>query len=353
MGTTRGLLGGDVSSAGGVQEMQGHCNVPARYPENEQLGTWLDVVRQSRKRGKLSPDRIARLEALGIAWEVRNTVWEDMFQALVAFKARHGNCYVPQNYPDSPRLLKWMNIQRAREKRGKIFQERFDRLTKIGFPWDPSGSFWEEMFQLLVRFKAQHGHTKVPRRYPESPQLSTWVQTQRTLKASSRLSAEYIGRLEELGFIWQPHRDVWKQRLEELAAFKAAYGHCDVPAVHSENPSLGRWLDRQRQEKRRGALLEERVKQLVALGVAWDPLDNFWESRFQDLARFKAQHGHCNVPVEFPDNPALGTWLNNQRGLQRSGKLSPDRVKRLERLGVVWNRATRNTGHCVETKGAT
>ena len=318
------------------REMHGHCNVPAKYPENQQLGTWLDGVRQSRKRGRLSPDRIARLEALGVAWDVRDTVWERMFQALVAFKARHGNCYVPQNYPDSPRLLTWMNIQRARKKRGTLSQERFDRLTKIGFPWDPHDSFWEEMFQSLVRFKAQHGHCKVPRHYPESPQLSTWVQTQRTLKARGRLSGEYIGRLEELGFIWQPHREVWTQRLEELAAFKAAYGHCDVPAVYSENPSLGRWLDKQRQEKKRGALLEERVKQLVALGVAWDPLDNFWENRFQDLARFKAQHGHCNVPVEFPENPALGTWLNNQRGLQRSGKLSADRVNRLERLGVVW-----------------
>jgi hypothetical protein len=318
------------------REMHGHCNVPARYPENQQLGTWLDGARQSRKRGGLSPDRVARLEALGVAWEVRDTVWEDMFHALVAFKAQHGNCYVPQNYPESPRLLTWMNTQRTRERGGRLSQERVDRLTKIGFPWAPHDSFWEEMFQSLVRFKGQHGHCKVPRHYPDCPQLSTWVQTQRTLKASGRLSREHVGRLEELGFLWQPHRTVWKQRLEELAEFKAAYGHCNVPADYPENPSLGSWLDKQRQGRKRRTLLQGRVAQLEALGVVWERLDDFWEHRFRDLATFKVQHGHCNVRVEYPENPALGTWLNNQRRLQRSRELSPERIKRLEQVGVVW-----------------
>jgi superfamily II DNA or RNA helicase len=318
------------------RQMHGHCNVPARYPENPQLGTWLDVVRQSRKEGTLSPDRIARLEALGVAWNMRDRLWEDMFQALVAFKAQHGNCYVPQMYPESPRLLTWMNTQRARKRRGSLSQERVDRLTKIEFPWDPHDSFWEDMFQCLGGFKAQHGHCKVPRHYPESPQLSTWVQTQRTLKARGRLSGEDIGRLEELGFVWQPHRTVWNRRLEELAAFKVEHGHCNVPADYPENPSLGSWLDKQRQERKHGTLAQESVARLDALGVVWERLDDFWEHRFRDLTTFKMQHGHCNVPVEYPQNPALGTWLNNQRRLQRSLQLSPDRVNRLEEVGVLW-----------------
>jgi hypothetical protein len=229
-----------------------------------------------------------------------------------------------------------MDTQRARKRRGSLSQERVDRLTKIGFPWDPHDSFWEEMFQSLVRFKAQHGHCQVPRHYPESPQLSTWVQTQRTLKARGRLSGEDIGRLEELGFVWQPHGTIWQQRLEELAAFKVVHGHCNVPADYPENPSLGSWLDKQRQERKHGTLAQERAAQLDALGVVWERLDDFWEHRFRDLTTFKMQHGHCNVPVEYPQNPALGKWLNNQRRLKRRRELSPDRVKRLEQVGMVW-----------------
>jgi superfamily II DNA or RNA helicase len=317
---------------------EGHCNVPARYPENEQLGTWLDVVRQSRKRGRLSSDRIARLDALGVAWDVRKTAWEAMFQALVAFKAQHGNCWVPQIYPESPRLLKWMNIQRSRKRRGSLSQDRVDLLTKAGFPWDPHDSFWEEMFQSLVRFKAQHGHCKVPRHYPESPQLSTWVQTQRTLKERGKLSGEDIGRLEELGFVWQPHRTIWQQRLEQLAEFKVAYGHCNVPAVYPDNPPLGRWLDQQRQARKGGTLSEGRLAQLEALGVAWEPLDDFWEQRLQDLETFKAHHGHCNVPVGYPENPLLGTWLNNQRGLKRGRNC-------LQTVSSAWNKLASSGSH--------
>jgi hypothetical protein len=48
-------------------------------------------VRQSRTQGKLSLERIALLEALGVAWEVRDTVWEKMFEALVAFNQKKGS----------------------------------------------------------------------------------------------------------------------------------------------------------------------------------------------------------------------------------------------------------------------
>jgi Helicase associated domain len=315
---------------------QGHCNVPARYLEDPQLGTWLDTVRQSKKRERLSPERVKALEALVVVWQARDTAWEKMFHALVVFKAREGNCYVRQNYPESPSLLTWMNTQRARKRRGDLSQKRVNKLNEIGFPWVPHDDFWEDMFQALVRFKAQHRHCKMPRQYPDCPELSTWVQTQRTLKSCGRLSGEDARRLEELGFVWQPHQTAWKQRLEQLAEFKSACGHCNVPADYPENPSLGNWLDSQRQLKKRGRLSRERFAQLEAVGVVWDRLDDFWEQRFQELASFKMHHGHCNVPVEYPENPALGIWLNNQRRLQRRRELSPDRIERLGRAGVIW-----------------
>ena len=129
----------------------------------------------------------------------------------------------------------------------------------------------------------------------------------------------------------------WDERYGELVAFKSRQGHCHIPADYAANPPLGAWLVHQRQFQKRGTLSEERVAQLQELGVVWDVLDDFWERRFQNLARFKARHGHCNVAVEYPDDPLLGTWLNNQRRLKRRGALSPERVRRLTDLGLTWD----------------
>jgi hypothetical protein len=38
-----------------------------------------------------------------------------------------------------------------------------------------------DMYQRLVKYKKEHGHCLVPRRYERDPKLSTWVETQRVL----------------------------------------------------------------------------------------------------------------------------------------------------------------------------
>jgi hypothetical protein len=58
-----------------------------------------------------------------------------------------------------------------------------------------------------------------------------------------------------------------------------------------------------------------------------------WERRFQELVEFKEMHGHCNVPILWPENPKLGRWVDNQRKFFRDGKLSKEREQRLRKLG--------------------
>ena len=63
----------------------------------------------------------------------------------------------------------------------------------------------------------------------------------------------------------------WEAQFAALKAFKVSKGHGNVPAVYPENPSLGRWLTKQRTSKRTGTLSAERIARLEALGVVWDP----------------------------------------------------------------------------------
>ncbi len=62
-----------------------------------------------------------------------------------------------------------------------------------------------------------------------------------------------------------------------------------------------------------------------------------WEEMFAALVTFKAQHGHCNVPRRYAENPPLGLWVGRQRKDYNSGKLSAQRIKRLNALGFRWS----------------
>jgi hypothetical protein len=53
---------------------------------------------------------------------------------------------------------------------------------------------------------------------------------------------------------------------------------------------------------------------------------------------FKENQGHCGVPDRWSENPELGRWVANQRQTFRKGKLSEERVARLEALGFEWGR---------------
>ena len=61
------------------------------------------------------------------------------------------------------------------------------------------------------------------------------------------------------------------------------------------------------------------------------PKDN-WERGFAALKKFKARKGHCRVPEE---NSKLERWVRDQRF--RADTLSPERKKRLDAIGFVWD----------------
>jgi len=128
--------------------------------------------------------------------------WEEMFQALVAFKENQGHCGVPRRWSENPQLGTWVSDQRHVYKKGRLSEERVARLEALGFEWDPFTADWEALVQALVAFKENQGHCGVPTRWGENPELGRWVSTQRKTFRERKMSEERVVRLEALGFEW-------------------------------------------------------------------------------------------------------------------------------------------------------
>ena len=217
---------------------------------------------------------------------------------------------------------------------GRLPSERKSKLEGIGFEWDMLSAKWEAMFNELLLYKAEHGHTNVPANWPTY--LGTWVVLQRRArKASSRgmLAPDRKIRLDEIGFIWDALDFNWEERFNELVAYKSRHEDVDVP---SNWPSgLGKWISQQRVGNKNGLLSNERKARLEKIGVAWDLFDTKWEAGFSELLQYKAEHGDANVPKSWPSR--LASWVAVQREFHKKGKLLPERKKRLDDIGFEWN----------------
>jgi len=165
--------------------------------------------------------------------------------------------------------------------------------------------------------------------------------TRRTAKPVRSVASRQAGRSQPARSVSVPRSDTWRQRLEELAAFKKEHGHCCVSTLDKKHATLGYWVRTQRGRRRRGRLSQEQIGVLDELEFFWDGRRERnkvkWESMYRALAAYQRAHGHCQVPFSITDDFRLAHWAFMQRHARREGQLSAERVRRLDELGFPWD----------------
>jgi hypothetical protein len=191
--------------------------------------------------------------------------FDDHFNNLMAFKAKYGNCDVSQLGEDAS-LGKWCSqlrvsykkMQNNQKPNTKLSDEQIQRLSDAGFKWClrkrelTSNKTFDDRFNDLMAFKTKYGHCDVSTR-GDDVSLGKWCsqlrgsyqKMQNKQKPQMKLSDEQIQRLNDAGFQWSLRKvvSVFDNRFNDLMAFKAKYGNCDVSSKRGEDASLGMWCN--------------------------------------------------------------------------------------------------------------
>lgn len=155
---------------------------------------------------------------------------------------------------------------------------------------------FEKRFQDLMAFRAEFGHCNVPKSSSNKKNskyysLGLWCShiriSYRTIKRGGKpreykLTTDQIDRLENAGFDWNPSKGLtFEQRFEQLMAFKAEFGHCNITgksvSTMSKYKSLGAWCDNMRMayravergEKPGRTITNSNIERLNAVGFVW------------------------------------------------------------------------------------
>ncbi len=128
---------------------------------------------------------------------------------------------------------------------------------------------------------------------------------------------------------------IWQQNFNKLLAFKAEFGHVNVPKSYVDK-KLARLVTTIRQQKRYKTLKPERELALLQIGFDFDPIQSLWEKSYKKVCEFYRMNGHSS-PYRRSKNEherALGDWVHRMHKLIRLEELSDDKVQKLKLINI-------------------
>lgn len=289
----------DVAAA--YYHEHGNLNVPSEYvtPDGVLLGKWVARQRYAylnpdRSSARVTPERKALLDKLGMVWE-KYDPWQERYDLALAYKTEHGDLEIPSIYKtaDGVWLGSWVNRQRQALNSGSsaLSSER-RKLLRTLFkgerrPSDPAADHgtvreanWERNFRSAARYARKYKHLLVPASYVDSDgvRLGVWISNLRAARKnrpdSYQVTPAHIKKLNSIGMVWDARDAKWGTAYQQAKAYYKAHGNLHAAANYKSDETgfcLGDWLRRMREwdTTHDPKLTPERRAMLDKIGMEW------------------------------------------------------------------------------------
>ena len=289
----------DVAAA--YYHEHGNLNVPSEYvtPDGVLLGKWVARQRYAylnpdRSSARVTPERKALLDKLGMVWE-KYDPWQERYDLALAYKTEHGDLEIPSVYKtaDGVWLGSWVSRQRQTLNSGSsaLSSER-RKLLRTLFkgerrPSDPAADHgtvreanWERNFRSAARYARKYKHLLIPASYVDSDgvRLGVWISNLRAARKnrpdSYQVTPAHIKKLNSIGMVWDARDAKWGTAYQQAKAYYKAHGNLHAAANYKSDETgfcLGDWLRRMREWDitHDPKLTPERRAMLDKIGMEW------------------------------------------------------------------------------------
>ena len=289
----------DVAAA--YYHEHGNLNVPSEYvtPDGVLLGKWVARQRYAylnpdRSSARVTPERKALLDKLGMVWE-KYDPWQERYDLALAYKTEHGDLEIPSVYKtaDGVWLGSWVSRQRQAlnsgssalsSERRKLLRTLFKGERRPSDPTADHGTVreanWERNFRSAARYARKYKHLLVPASYVDSDgvRLGVWISNLRAARKnrpdSYQVTPAHIKKLNSIGMVWDARDAKWGTAYQQAKAYYKAHGNLHAAANYKSDETgfcLGDWLRRMREwdTTHDPKLTPERRAMLDKIGMEW------------------------------------------------------------------------------------
>lgn len=272
----------DVAAA--YYHEHGNLNVPSEYvtPDGVLLGKWVARQRYAylnpdRSSARVTPERKALLDKLGMVWE-KYDPWQERYDLALAYKTEHGDLEIPSVYKteDGVWLGSWVSRQRQALNSGSSALNS-DPAADHGTVREAN---WERNFRSAARYARKYKHLLVPASYVDSDgvRLGVWISNLRAARKnrpdSYQVTPAHIKKLNSIGMVWDARDAKWGTAYQQAKAYYKAHGNLHAAANYKSDETgfcLGDWLRRMREwdTAHDPKLTPERRAMLDKIGMEW------------------------------------------------------------------------------------
>ncbi len=237
------------------------------------LTRWIRQQRVRYSSKKLSRERIARLEILGMKWVLLVPKWDENYGKAREYFIENGDLNIKMHYecPDGFKLGVWIVNQRTKFREGKLDVEQIARLEEIGMIWNAPDVFWENGISHAREYYAENGKLNIPQKYvcSDGYHLGHWMMSVRARYKAGNLPKDRIAELEKLGIEWDHSQNVWDKGYAHAKVYFDTHGDLDIGTVYvcEDGYKLGQWKRSQLKSIRNGTMKADRLKMLRNIGI--------------------------------------------------------------------------------------
>lgn len=375
--------------------------IPKSNDEYKHLIPWIQYQKKQYRNIVLDESKSSRLKSIGFSFETdyrgksihqilnpeqrkergltkADITWNEKFELLKDFFNEYKTFQIPGNKKELLPLRSWLQYQKQLFRNGKLTPERKEKLLSIGYSFDldfrgrkvgssnQKQKSWEEHFEQLKAYYSKYNTFLIPNSLPQYEYLKKWLQEQKRLFKLNRLEKRKIDLLSEIGYSFsidyrgkkfdyernpelrnkptKSKSDSWEKNYLNLLNYKMKHGDCNVPRSY-EDKTLANFVSRQRYLFKKGTLDQDKTEKLKFLEFEFYPRkskQSAWDKHYEELKEFYTEKGHSKYQKRF-GNETLYHWVLAQRVYRRKGKLSKQRIKKLDQIKFDWDPENKGT----------
>ncbi len=350
------------------------ADIPKDYigTSGHYLSGWIFTQRRLYRLGELPEEKVRLLEEIGFNWTSESS-WDRGYRYAKAYYEEHGNLLMQQSYKahDGFGLGAWIyKCRLLHTKKNELLQEQVAALDELGMVWylerDKYSSRskvknasspkrqteskkvkqppnpWDVNFALAYKYYQKYGSVlDIKQNSEEEKKVYHWIHNQRKFYRDGYLVKSQLEQLASIGITVEwlaPQPTPFEKGYAVAKSYYEEHGNLEI-ATNYQHPGgfwLGSWLDKIR--KKKSDLSKEQIKMLDAIGIVWEPADN-WDEKYAEAKAYYDKHG--TLPLEpkqckTKEEHLMCQWLRRQLLRRNDGKMPQHQIDKLSDIGMDW-----------------